>query len=59
MESEKEENIVRQSIEAISKLYELLEDLEYDSLEKDNILTKIKELVSWLQHYADIYLEEE
>ena len=59
MESEQEENIVKQSIEAISKLDEMLEDLEYDSLEKDNILTKSKELVFWLQYYADAYFEED
>jgi hypothetical protein len=59
VESEQEENIVRQSIEAISKLDEMLEDLENDSLEKDNILTKSKELVFWLQYYLETYFEED
>ena len=54
-----EENIVMQSIEAISRLDEMLEDLENEGLEKDNILTKSKELVFWLQYYADAYFGEE
>jgi hypothetical protein len=54
-----EESIVRQSIDAISRLDEMLEDLENEGLEKDNILTKSKELVYWLAYYADTYFEEE
>lgn len=59
MESEQEKNIVMQSIDAISRLDSMLEDLENDGLEKDNILTKSKELVYWLTYYADTYFEEE
>jgi hypothetical protein len=54
-----EEKIVRQSIDAISRLDEMLEDLENEGLEKDNILTKSKELVFWLQYYAYAYFEED
>jgi hypothetical protein len=54
-----EEKIVRQSIDAISRLDSMLEDLENEGLEKDNILTKSKELVYWLTYYADTYFEEE
>lgn len=59
MDVEQEKSIVIQSIDAISRLDSMLEDLENDGLEKDNILTKSKELVYWLQYYLDTYFEEE
>lgn len=59
MELEQEKNIVIQSIDAISRLDEMLENLENEGIEKNNILTKSKELVFWLQYYADAYFEED